>query len=50
MFRGTLIGEAVLVDGSSFELRGSRVIVRDFVLEDEQAFVEWADIPRRMST
>jgi RimJ/RimL family protein N-acetyltransferase len=31
-----------LVDGSSFELRGSLITVRDFLLEDEDAFVEWA--------
>lgn len=39
---GTSIGEAVCVDGSSFELRGSLVVVRDFLAEDEDAFVEWA--------
>jgi ribosomal-protein-alanine N-acetyltransferase len=42
---GTLIGEAVVVDGSSFELRGSLVSVRGFVPEDENAFVEWAGHP-----
>jgi ribosomal-protein-alanine N-acetyltransferase len=41
-FRGTAIDKAVLVDGSSFELRGSLITVRDFLLEDEDAFVEWA--------
>jgi RimJ/RimL family protein N-acetyltransferase len=45
VFRGTLIDEAVYVDGSSFELHGSLVIVRDVVPEDENAFIEWADHP-----
>lgn len=35
----------MLVDGSSFELRGSRLVVRDFVPEDEPAVVKWAGHP-----
>jgi hypothetical protein len=34
-FRGIPINDAVSVDGSSFELRGSLVIVRDLLPEDE---------------
>jgi ribosomal-protein-alanine N-acetyltransferase len=35
----------VSVDGLSLELRGSLVIVRDLVPQDETAFVEWAGHP-----
>jgi hypothetical protein len=34
-FRGIPTSDAVSVDGSSFELRGSLVIVRDLLPEDE---------------
>ena len=42
---GTNVGKAALVGATSFELRGSLVVVRDLVEEDEAAFIEWAGHP-----